>query len=180
MLRCTSQDNPQDWPARLPSVLSAHRMTKHSSTGVSPNQAMLGRETLLLCTLIAAPPQVSPVATVHCDQFRNTIREAHSLARQLLHATAQTQKRCFDARVKPVVFHADQLVWLFWPRPLLRQKQRKLVNLWTGPWKILRFLSPISVVVQHVNCEHKQETDRARRSAHAVSFGDLQRGTRCA
>jgi len=30
MLRCTSQDNP-------PSVLSAYRMTKHSSTGISPN-----------------------------------------------------------------------------------------------------------------------------------------------
>ena len=151
MLRCTSQDNPQDWPARLPSVLSAYRMTKHSSTGISPNQAMLGRETLLPCALIAAPPQDGLVATVYCDQFRNAIREAHSLVRQHLHATAQTQKRCFYARVKPVSFHADQLVWFFWPRPMLRQKQRKLVNLWTGPWKILQFLSPITVVVQHVN-----------------------------
>ena len=33
MLRCTSQDNPQDWPARLHSVLSAYRMTKHSVHG---------------------------------------------------------------------------------------------------------------------------------------------------
>jgi len=53
MLRYTSHENPQDWPARLPSVLSAYRMKKHSSTGVSPNQAMLGRETLLPCALIA-------------------------------------------------------------------------------------------------------------------------------
>ena len=117
--------------------------------------------------LDCSTPQDGPVATVYCDQFRNAIREAHSLARQHLHATARTQKRCFDALVKPVAFHADQLVWLFWPWPLLRQKQRKLVHLWTGPWKILRFLSPITVVVQHVNT---QETDRTRRSAHAVPF----------
>jgi len=101
MLRCTSQDNPQDWSARLPSVLSAYRMTKHSSTGVSPNQAMLGRETLLPCALIAAPPQDGPVAAVYCDQFSNAIREAHSLA-------------------------------------------------------YLRFLSPITVVVQHANTHKKQ------------------------
>ena len=117
---------------------------------------MLGRETLLPCALIAAYPQDGPVAAVYCDQFSNAIREAHSLARQHLHATAQTQKRCFGARVKPVSFHAYQLVWLFWPRPLLRQKQRKFVNLWTGPWKILRFLSLITVVVQKVNTNKKQ------------------------
>jgi len=115
----------------------------------------LSRKPPALC-LDCSTPQDGPVATVYCDQFRNAIREAHSLARQHLHATAQTQKRCFDARVKPVSFHTNQLVWLFWPRPLLRQKQRKLVNLWTGPWKILRYLSPITVVVQHVNTHKKQ------------------------
>jgi len=65
MLRTTMQQHPHDWPSRLPALLAAYRMTVHSVTGVAPNFAMLGREVLLPCTLIAAPPSDSKVSTVY-------------------------------------------------------------------------------------------------------------------
>ena len=60
MLRTTAEDNPADWPNRLPAIVAAYKMTPHSSTGVNPNKAMLGREVLLPCTLIAAHPEADP------------------------------------------------------------------------------------------------------------------------
>jgi len=57
MLRATAFDNPGDWPGKLPAIMGAYRMTPHSTTGVTPNYAMLGREVRLPCSLIATPPE---------------------------------------------------------------------------------------------------------------------------
>ena len=156
MLRAVCQDDPSDWPGRLPAILAAYRMTTHSVTGVSPNKAMLGREVLLPCTLIAAPPQDQPVTTVFGDSFRTTLREAHQLARENLNASAQTQKRYYDARIKPIRYVVGQLVWLYWPRPLIRQQQRKLMSLWTGPWRVEQQLTPLTVAIKHTTTGKRQ------------------------
>ena len=42
-----------------------------------------------------------------------------------------------------------QLVWLYWSRPPVRQRFRKLQRLWTGPWRIEAFKSPLVVVIKH-------------------------------
>jgi len=46
-------------------------------------------------------------------------------------------------------FCEGQKVWLFWPRPPVRQKFRKLQKLWTGPWVIKSFKTPLVVVIKH-------------------------------
>ena len=43
----------------------------------------------------------------------------------------------------------DRKSWLFWPRPPVRQKFRKLQKLWTGPWVIESFKTPLVVVNKH-------------------------------
>jgi len=62
MLRCTADENPENWPHRLPTVIAAYRMTVDRVTGVTPNMAMLGQEVLLPASLIARPP-VEPANT---------------------------------------------------------------------------------------------------------------------
>jgi len=47
--------------------------------------------------------------------------------------------------VKGPTFAVDQHVWLYWPRPLVRQKNKKWTQIWTGPWKITQFVSPLVV-----------------------------------
>jgi len=155
MLRTTTQQHPNDWSTRLPSLLSAYRMTDHSVTGITPNFAMLGREVLCPCTLIAAPPQATPMFTTYNDKFQETLRDAHQSGRDSLGARARTEKRYFDKRVKPVKLYLGQSVWLY-PRPLIRQARRKLVNLWSGPWTITRFCSSIMVKVQHTVTHRRQ------------------------
>jgi len=48
-------------------------------------------------------------------------------------------------------FHEGQKVWLYLPRPPVRQQYKKLTRLWTGPWKIALFKSPVVVELHHVS-----------------------------
>ena len=156
MLRATTQEHPHDWPNRLPALLATYRMTVHSVTGVTPNFAMLGREVLFPCTLIAAPPTDSKVSTGYAGVFRDTLREAHKRVREALRRNARTEKTYFDRRVKPINLSVGQRVWLYWPRPLVRQRKRKLTNLWTGPWVIKKFFFLIVMQIQHLVNHHFQ------------------------
>ena len=156
MLRSTTEDSPSDWPSKLPSVLSAYRMTTHATTRVTPNMAMLGREVILPCTFIAGPPDDTTVSTNFVANFRDTLRDAHQRVREALSQSAKTEKRYFDKRVKYQPFSVGQLVWLYWPRPLIRTSQRKLVKLWTGPWEILSFLSPLVVQIRCTTTQKRQ------------------------
>ena len=48
-------------------------------------------------------------------------------------------------------------MWLYWPRPPIRQRFRKLQRLWTGPWRIEAFKSPLVVVIKHT-AKHTRQT----------------------
>jgi len=156
MLRTTTTDHPQDWPRRLPALLSAYRATVHATKQTSPNFAMLGREVLLPCTLITQPPNDTPVSTTYVATFRNNLRDAHQRVRASMHASAQTQKRYFDACIKQQTFQVGQLVWMYLPLPRIRSTFRKLTKLWTGPWEILAFSSPLVVQVKHTTTRKRQ------------------------
>ena len=122
MLHTTAADNPLDWPSKIPSILAAYRMTVHSTTGLTPNQVMLGREVLLPAHLIAKPPEEPVGVTVpFVENFQSDVRDAHERVHQATHAAAKTQKTHFDRLVKSPVFAVNQLVWLYWPRPFLRK-----------------------------------------------------------
>ena len=47
MLRTTASEHANNWPAYLPSIMSAYRMTVHAVTNMTPNFAMFGREVLM-------------------------------------------------------------------------------------------------------------------------------------
>ena len=64
MLKATCDENPQNWPQKLHTVLAAYRMTVHSVTGITPKMAMLGREVLMPATLIAKPPEEDTTVSV--------------------------------------------------------------------------------------------------------------------
>ena len=112
MLRATAYDNPGDWPNKLPAIIAAYRMTphSHSTTGVTPNYAMLAREVRLPCSLIATPPLPTQDLISEETQnlipynvhFRDNMREAHERMRNATNRSSKTQKSYFDARVKAI------------------------------------------------------------------------------
>ena len=157
MLRASASDNPFNWPTKIHTTLAAYRMTVHSTTGVTPNKAMLGREVLLPAHLIAKPPDEPVRLTVpFVETFQVNMREAHERVRRATQASAKIQKTHFDKLVRGPPFAVDQLVWLYWPRPPLRMKFKKLQQIWSGPWRILSFKTQVVVVIQHIHTLKKQ------------------------
>jgi len=157
MLRCTADDNPATWPQRLPTIMAAYRMTVHRVTGLTPNMAMLGREVMLPATLIAKPPEeFSATSVPFVRDLRDALRQAHQQVREATQSVARTQKRHYDERSRQTKFTQGQLVWLYWPRPPVRQKFKKLQQLWTGPWRIESFCSPLVANIKHVNKRSRQ------------------------
>lgn len=59
------------------------------------------------------------------------------------HSSTQSQKSYYDKRPKRLQCKQGQLFWLYWPKPPVRQRFRKLSQLWTGPWRIEYFKSPV-------------------------------------
>jgi len=160
MLRTTADENPGTWPQRLATVMAAYRMTVHKTTGLTPIMAMLGREVMMPAALIARPPE-EPYATSvpFVRNLRDTLRDAHRRVRDATKSSARTQKSHYDERARIMSFDVGQLVWLYWPRPPVRQRFRKLQRLWTEPWRIEAFKSPLVVVIKHT-------TKRTRQTVH--------------
>jgi len=156
MLRAATYKDTKQWPSKLPSVLAAYRMTVHSTTGVTPNRAMLGREVLLPASFIVAPLEENMPQSGYVRDFQDNLRQAHQQVRQAMCSSDVVEKTYFDRRVKSYSFSVGQRVWLCWPRPLIRQRHRKLTRVWTGPWVITLFRSPIVVELKEVTSDRKQ------------------------
>jgi len=131
-------------------------MTPHSTTRVTPSYAMLGREVRLPCSLIAAPSEETPNLVAYNVHFRDNMRAAHERVRSATNRSSKTQKSYFDARVRAVSFTKGQLVWLYWPKPLLPQQNRKLTQLWFGPYRVTNFKSEVVVEIQHIKTHKTQ------------------------
>jgi len=71
-------------------------------------------------------------------------------------SSAKAEKTYFDRRVKKYSFFVGQKVWLYWPKPLVWQKHRKLTRVLTGPWTIITFRSPIVVELKDIASGRKQ------------------------
>ena len=164
ILRKTANDFPKSWPQHLPSVMSS----VHSTTGVTPHMAMFGREVMLPVSMLAKPPEEITAATVpFVSDLRDTLRDAHERVRQATGKAAQTKKSWYDSKSKGLTFNVGQIVWLYWPQPPVRQKYKKLQQLWTGPWRIELLRSPLVVTIKHT-------VTNKRQTVHMVPCADQQ------
>jgi len=142
--------------------------------------AMLGREVLLPASLIARPP-VEPANTIvpFVKDLRDIMRDAHEQIRQATKKEARTQRKYYDDRSRMTRFYEGQKVWLYWPKPPVRQQFKKLTRLWTGPWKIMLFKSPVVVELRHVSNGATQvvHVDRLLPCVSPSAIGDRRNQT---
>jgi len=90
--------------------------------------------------LSKSPFCTSPHFGMQCERLTTEFESTNSVAR--------TQKSYFDKHAKGPKCALDQHVWLYWPRPLVRQRNKKLTQIWTGPWKIQQFITPLVVPIK--------------------------------
>jgi len=131
MLRTTADENPGTWPQRLATLMAAYRMIVHKTTGLTPNKhgnAGTGSHDASGINCSSARGTVYYFGAVR-QNLRDTLRDAHRRVRDATMSSARTQKSYYGKRARVVTFDVGQLVWLFWPRPPVRQRFRKLQRL---------------------------------------------------
>ena len=137
MLRCFSQDEPQEWDLHLPYLVAAYNATVHDSTGFSPNFLMFGREMGQPADLLLDPPSDTPLdVPSYALKLQETLRKAHDYASEHLGKSVSTYKGSYDRRVAGRPFTVGDTVWLLQIDKKIGQsaklEQRKL-----GPYLVI-------------------------------------------
>ena len=134
MISAYVTDNQRTWDQHLSMLTMAYRATPHESTGLSPNEMMLGRETHMpVDVMVGLPPAESRLnETEYVENLRKCLGEAYEHARNHLDASANRQKQYYDLGARGKPFQPGDLVWF-------RNKDRrkgvcpKLQKKWKGP-----------------------------------------------
>ena len=83
MLTNFVSSDQRDWDQKLPFLMLAYRSSEHESTGYSPNQMMLGRETELPVDLLyGPPPENRQDECQYITDMKEHLENVHSLARE--------------------------------------------------------------------------------------------------
>ena len=110
-----------------------------------------GRKTFMLLDLITdAPAELKAETTDEYVQgLRTDMESAYRHARQNTRATAERQKRYYDAKVKTTRFELKQLVWVYYPRNR-KGRYPKWSSYYVGSCLVDRRINNVNYVVWRV------------------------------
>jgi len=100
-----------DWETYLPQVLYAYRTACHSSTGVSPNLLLYGRD----------PPALQRISQLAYDSIsypaviQTKLAELQDFVHANIAQAASNQKAAYDQHTSAVAFKQGEPVWLSIP-----------------------------------------------------------------
>jgi hypothetical protein len=157
MLSAYCATDQTSWDKYLQLVMMAYRSSNHTSTQVSPNKMVYGREIVLpLSAMIGTPlndENQFQSKSEYAEALRHKIVEIHEFARKNIRTTANYQKRNYDTNAKQRRYHTGQFVWLHDPT---RKKGvcTKLVNKWKGPYIVTGVIDDLVCLVKRSN-KHK-------------------------
>ena len=135
-----------DWDTILPYVMAAYRATPHTSTGLTPNRIMLGREVMLPVDLVYGYklPDVPPCPLEYVEWIRGAMNEGFQTCRQQLHKAAELQAHYYNRLSSEPGYTEGQWVLLFYP-PLAAAK---LALRFIGPFKVVRKASEVTYEIE--------------------------------
>ena len=152
VLSCTSDRCHWDWDLMIPFALMAYRATPHSSTGLTPNMMVFGRELTEPIDLVAGLPpdtteKVSPPQYV--VDLREKLEVAHDIAREALGKSVKRAKKYFDRKAHERQYKAGDKVWLYIKgRKQTRGKVKKFLPHYEGPFVVKHALDSHTYVIQ--------------------------------
>jgi hypothetical protein len=135
-LRLVTSTSPEDWTHWLALAAAVHNNRKNSTTGLSPNQILLGYEPKLI------PSETPPSNNITAQQRVETLLEKRA---QAVDAINQSAKK---GQVIPSRFKINDQVWLEASNLKLRHQKTKLAPKRYGPFKIIKEISPVAYQLQ--------------------------------
>ena len=129
-LRLVTGGQPEDWSEWLAIATAVHNNRKNSTTGLLPNQIILGMEPVL---------HPSEYHTTNNEAAKNRVRRMEEAWEQ---ATRAIHKKA--AIIPPAQYKSGDQVWLEATHLKLSHQGSKLNPKHYGPFKILKEISPVA------------------------------------
>ena len=150
LLKAAVEEQGQEWDQIVPFIMMFYRSTPHSTTKLTPNRLVFGREVQLpleLCVERAPDSEPTVETTDYVQLLDERARVAAAMVRRHLKLAATIQKQKYDQRVKHRQITEQSPVWLYDPQ-YQRVKKGKLSFPWRGPYLHLYELDQGRHVVQ--------------------------------
>ena len=150
MLAMFVSENQRDWCEWLPLVMMAYRSTPHSTTKLTPNSLMFGREFRLPVDLVVGRPEVEErnrSVEEYEQKLRQNLEIAHNVARKAIGKDAKYQKRHFDSRIKEKALEPGSFVYLY-DSSKKKGLSYKIGRKWKGPYLVLSRIGDVNYEIQ--------------------------------
>jgi hypothetical protein len=131
-LQLVTATSPEDWTHWLAIATAVHNNRRNETTGLSPNQILLGYELML------QPEEETPSNNEAVEARIQNMREKRAQAIDAINQTVQS-KQVITSQYKQ-----GEQVWLEATHLKIRHQKMKLKPKWYGPFKIIREISPVA------------------------------------
>ena len=131
-------------------AMMAYRSSRQESTGQTPYLMLFGREIDMPVDVVygrPAPEELPEDTTAYVEQLRETLEEAHELARRSTGQSSARQKRNYDHRSRGSKYQVGDAVWLFRPQ-VTKGRSKKLRRPWCGPYTVMTCLDDITFQIR--------------------------------
>lgn len=151
-LSATAERCHWDWDLMLPYAVMAYRATKHSSTGLTPNMMLFGREITEPMDLVAGLPPNDTSTSSQPDyvlKLREQLELSHQLAREALGKASERAKTQYDKNICQTQYPVGAVVWHLVKGTIrVRHKVRKFLPSYEGPYFIVGQLDDLVYQIQ--------------------------------
>ena len=135
-LRIVTSMNPQDWTQWLALALAVHNNRRNTTTGLSPNQILLGYEPRLT-------PETSPPSNNDLTEERiRKLMENRDQATRAINEVAKGNGTILSQ------YHVGDQVWLEGKNLKFPYQATKLNPKHYGPFRVTREISPVAYQLQ--------------------------------
>jgi hypothetical protein len=131
-LRLVTSNAPEDWTQWMAMASAVHNNRRNETTGLSPNQILLGYETAL------APPEM---ITSNNEAVEDRIKTMMERRAQAIDAINQANK---GKPVIPSQYEVGAQVWLEATHLKIHHQKTKLAPKRYGPFPIIKEISPVA------------------------------------
>lgn len=137
----------KDWDRYLNPVLFGYRVSPSEVTGESPFYMLYGREPRLPMDVSFLPPrEISASIAEHRARVVENIEIAHRIAKENIQRAQQRMEDYHDLHAVPVKYQVGEQVWVYTPRSR-KGLSKILANNYHGPYRIVKFLSPVHCIL---------------------------------
>ena len=143
----------KDWDRYFNPVLFGYRVSPSEVTGEPPFYMLYGRESCLTMDVSFLPQrEISASIVEHRSCVVENIEIAHRTAKENIQRAQQRMKDYHDLHAVPVKYQVGEQVWVYTPRNR-KGLSKKLAHNYHGPYRIVKFLSPVHYILHTTdNC----------------------------